>query len=428
MNLKPLVLAVLPALALAVPSCKSSSSGGSAVDEDAGTSPEAGADAAAPSPLCIGIAAPCSGFSEGAAESDVANAIATAQTGSTFVFGPGTFAFTNTLTFAATHVTVKGAGIGQTTLDFKGLASGSSGIGIDVLDGSDGFAIRDIAVRDPVKNGIKVKGSTGVTFHAVKVSWSAADPRTHGDYAIYPVFCKNVLVESSDISGSSDAGIYVGQSQGIIVKNNTSHDNVAGIEIENSYNADVFGNTVKNNTAGLLVFDVPGAGNQHDGHNVHVHMNIIDSNNTPNFNATGSIVAKVPAGTGSFVLGTRDVEFDHNTYSNNMTTAFSVDSYYVADSSWTSAQDPLYQPISKRVFVHDNTMTGNGTSPDLKTQLGAILSTGKNVYPNGHVPDQLVDGIVDMSMAATGAPTGNPMFVCFSNNGTADFAICTSTS
>ncbi len=414
---------LLFALLLVLPSCSSSKSTTPATPaDDGGTIPpvDAGADAA--TDPCAGATGPCKVFAAGAKESDIANAIATATTGSTFVFGAGLFAFTNTLTFTAKNVTVMGAGMEQTIFDFKGLVSGSSGTGVDVLDGSDGFTIKNLAVRDTFKNGIKVKGSTGVTFQGVKVSWTNPDAKTHGDYALYPVFCKKVLVENCDISGSSDAGIYVGQSQTIIVRNNVSHDNVAGIEIENSYDAEVYKNTAKNNTGGLLVFDLPGSGNQHDGHNVHVHDNIVDSNNTQNFNATGSTVAQVPAGTGTFVLGTRDVEIDHNTFTNNGTTPFSVVSYYVSSPSWTQSQDPLYHPVSKRVYFHDNTMTGNGKDADLTTQLGLLLSSGRSVYPHGNVPEVLVDGISDPNDVVPSAPAGNPTYVCLGNNGTVDFA------
>ncbi len=410
-------------LALAFTACSSSKSN-PATTGDAGTTPppDAGTDAATGDP-CTGSVGPCKVFPAGSKESDIANAVATAQTGTTLVFGAGTFAFTNTLTFTAKQLTVVGAGMEQTIFDFKGLVSGSSGTGIDVLDGSDGFTIKNLAVRDTFKNGIKVKGSTGVTFQGVKVSWTNPDAKTHGDYALYPVFCKKVLVEGCDISGSSDAGIYVGQSQTIIVRNNIAHDNVAGIEIENSYDAEVYKNIARNNTGGLLVFDLPGSGNQHDGHNVHVHDNTIDANNTTNFNATGSVVAQVPAGTGTFVLGTRDVEVDHNTYTNNFTSAFSVVSYYIAIPSWTTAQDPAYDPVSKRVSFHDNTLSKNGEQPDLLTQLGQLLVSGKSqgVYPHGHVPEILVDGIPDAT-PVTGAPQGNPTYLCFGNNGTIDFA------
>ncbi len=418
---KPLLFVLL----LALPACSSSKSSPAATPDGGGDTPDAGtADAGADASTdpCAGSVGPCKVFGAGAKESDIANAVATATTGSTFVFGAGVYAFSNTLTFAAKNVTVVGAGMEKTIFDFKGLVSGSSGTGVDVLDNSDGFTIKNLAVRDTLKNGIKVKGSTGVTFQGVKVGWTNPDAKTHGDYALYPVFCKKVLVEGCDISGSSDAGIYVGQSQTIIVRNNVAHDNVAGIEIENSYDADVYKNTAKNNTGGLLVFDLPGSGNQHDGHNVHVHDNVVDSNNTPNFNATGSTVAQIPAGTGTFVLGTRDVEIDHNTYSNNATTAFSVVSYYVSSPSWKPSQDPAYNPVSKRIYFHDNTMNGNGNDADLGTQLGLLLASGASKYPHKHVPEILVDGIADSAGPVSGAPPGNPTYVCFGKNGAVDFA------
>lgn len=414
-GLKPTHLLV--PLLLIVPACSSKSSPAATPDSGPDTT-DAGGDAAVDP--CTGAVA-CKRFTVGM-ETDIANAVATAVPGTVFVFGAGTYAFTNTLTFAAKNLTLIGAGMDQTIFDFKGLASGSSGTGIDVLDGSDGFLIQDLAVRDTLKNGVKVKGSTGVTFRNVKVSWTDPDPSKHGDYALYPVFCKKVLVEGCDISGSSDAGIYVGQSQTIIVRNNVAHDNVAGIEIENSYDADVYKNTAKNNTGGLLVFDLPGSGNQHDGHNVHVHDNTVDSNNTTNFNATGSVVGQVPAGTGTFVLATRDVEIDHNTYTNNQTAPFSVVSYYISSPTWDGTQDPAYYPISKRVYAHDNTFSNNGTQPDFQTQLGLLLSSGKAAYAHGHVPDILLDGIVDLPNAVPGAPANNPMFICAQNNGNVDFA------
>jgi parallel beta-helix repeat protein len=387
------------------------------------TSTGTGGGDAGPPDLCAGLGDTCEGFTEGASEMSIAAAVAEAKDGATFVFGPGTFAFTNTLTFAAKNITIIGAGMDKTTLDFKGLAAGSSGTGIDVLDGSDGFTIKDIEIRDTKKNGVKVKGSNGVTFQHVKVDWTNVNPKTHGDYAVYPVFCKKVLVESCDISGSSDAGIYVGQSQSIIVRNNIAHENVAGIEIENSIDADVYMNTAKANTSGILVFDLPGSGNQHDGHNTRVHDNMILDNNSPNFNDTGSVISKVPVGIGTFVLGTRDVEIDHNTYAGNDSSAFAVVSYYLASPSWKSSQDAAYNPVSKRVYFHDNMLTNNGAHPDAQSQIGQILTLVSGIAPHMHVPEIVVDGIdaTDPVDPVNGAPNGNPRYLCFKNNGVVDF-------
>ncbi|MFZ4083138.1 MAG: right-handed parallel beta-helix repeat-containing protein [Pirellula sp.] len=47
--------------------------------------------------------------------------------------------------------------------------------------------------------------------------------------------CTNFLIEDCIAIGASDAGIYVGQSQDIVVRNCRAERNVAGIEIENSH-------------------------------------------------------------------------------------------------------------------------------------------------------------------------------------------------
>jgi parallel beta-helix repeat protein len=379
---------------------------------------------------CDGVTGTCVPFSAGAKESDIANAFATAKDNTTFAFGAGTYAFTNTIAVQNKGITITGAGKDSTSsastiFDFSGLGASTDGIGIEAAAGSDGFTVSNLAVKDTKKNGIKAVSTVGVTFHSVKVYWTSTVNSSHGDYAVYPVHCQKVLVEDSDISGSSDAGIYVGQSQTIIVRNNTAHENVAGIEIENSYFADVYGNTATGNTGGILVFDLPGSGNQYDGHQVRVYNNIINANNGPNFNATGSTVAKVPSGTGTFVLATRDVEIYGNTISNNKTTASSVISYLVPseapppyDDGCTPVGSCYLGGISKDVYIHDNTFTSNGITPDT-SDLGILLSINLAKYPGGHVPDLIVDGVAG-TPAADGT-ANNPNAFCFANNGAATF-------
>ncbi len=90
--------------------------------------------------------------------------------------------------------------------------------------------------------------------------------------------------------GSSDAGIYVGQSTNIIVRRNKVWENVAGIEIENSINADVYDNEATNNTGGILVFSLPDLPIK-NGRDARVFRNKILDNNHPNFAPEGTIVA-----------------------------------------------------------------------------------------------------------------------------------------
>ena len=108
----------------------------------------------------------------------------------------------------------------------------------------------DFAVVNAKGDAIKAKGVDNIKFIKVKTEWTGGPKETNGAYGLYPVESTNILIDNCVAIGASDAGIYVGQSQNIIVKNSRAEFNVAGIEIENSYFADVFNNIATNNTGG----------------------------------------------------------------------------------------------------------------------------------------------------------------------------------
>ncbi len=358
---------------------------------------------------------PCVFVAGQTTEAQIAAAFNTATDGTTLNFCAGTFTFTNTLTIAAKNVTVTGAGAAATILDFSGQTAGSDGI--DGLAGSDGLVFTGFAIRDTKGNGIRVDQSTGVTFDGVTISWTAAAANTHGPYGIYPVTDKNVLVENCTISGASDTGVYVGQSDGIIVQNNVAFQNVAGIEIENSFNADVHDNNSHDNTAGILVFDLPGEVQQ-GGHNVRVFNNMILHNNTPNFAVNGDIVSQVPAGTGCFVMANHDVEVFGNTIQQNNTIGFAAISYLILS---LPLGDGGYYPYPYQVYAHDNidpcdgSAQSNGTSPDTSNQFGILLLTAEGLFTPNAIPSLTWDGIADPTVDA-GLGNPNPMQICFQNN------------
>jgi parallel beta-helix repeat protein len=357
-------------------------------------------------PACDGVTATCTPLEQGASESAVAAAFAQAQPGSTVAFGAGTFRFTNTLNLAAKNVTIKGAGIDQTVLDFKDQAAGAQGI--YVQDHSDGVLLVDFTLRNTKGDGIKVIGSAGVTFRRVKVDWQdVPQSSAHAGYGLYPVQSTNVLVEDSVVIGAADAGIYVGQSQNIIVRGNRVSQSVAGIEIENCYSADVHDNTSTDNTAGLLVFDLPNL-QQQGGHNIRVFNNTMKANNRTNFAAAGSTVSIVPAGTGFFVMANHDVEVFGNTITDNGTGGVAVISYLITQNPIT---DQNYNPFPHNIYIHDNTMSGNGANPDPNTSFGTLFLLNKGAFTGGVIPAQLFDGILPPN--STGA---NPTQICFKNN------------
>jgi parallel beta-helix repeat protein len=255
-----------------------------------------------------------------------------------------------------------------------------------------------------------------VLIEHVRVEWTGDPSTENGAYGLYPVQCGPVQIRSSRVRGASDAGIYVGQSQNILVHDNIVEGNVAGIEIENSTNADVYMNTTMGNTGGILVFNLPGlpVGN---GATTRVFNNTVDANNLENFAPIGNIVGKVPAGTGIVALAAREVEIFDNTISGHIAAALSVVSYIPIDDS---PGDPDYDAYPTAIYAHDNTITGVADMPT--GELGAllILALGEYQQPPYIVPDQIWDGVVDPARS-TGGVYPDDLKICFKNNGDADF-------
>ena len=203
------------------------------------------------------------------------------------------------------------------------------------------------------------------------------------------------MIDGCIAIGASDAGIYVGQSKNIIVKNSKAHFNVAGIEIENSYYADVYDNLASHNTAGILVFDLPDLPQQ-GGHHVRVFRNKSINNDTDNFAPEGNIVGEVPRGTGIIVQANAHVEIFNNLISGNGTVNLAI----VAYSAPT--EDQNYYPYPKSIQVHNNEFGEVGFDPDLETgELASIVFE----LSGGDMPDIFWDGILPLSQIILGQPS-----------------------
>ena len=147
----------------------------------------------------------------------------------------GTIEVVDGLSLDVNSVTLRGAGQDKTILDF----SGQSGAGEGLLITSDDVIVEGFTMRDTKGDGIKSKGADRITYRDLTVEWSGGPDESNGAYGVYPVESSDVLVERVTVRGASDAGIYVGQSDNIVVRDSLAEFNVAGIEIENSTRADV---------------------------------------------------------------------------------------------------------------------------------------------------------------------------------------------
>ena len=310
------------------------------------------------------------------AQERLQEALILAEPGDVVALGAGTFDLTDGLSLDVDKVTIKGAGMHKSVLSF----AGQLGAGEGLLVTSDDVVLRDFAIEDSKGDGIKSKGADRIVYHALRVEWTGGPKATNGAYGIYPVESKHILVQDSIVRGASDAGIYVGQSDNIIVRRNTAVENVAGIEIENSYNAEVTENLATRNTGGILVFDLPNLP-QMGGHNVLVARNAVIDNNTDNFAPEGNIVAGVPAGTGVMVMANRNVHITENALINNGTAAVMLVAYT------QKFDDATYIPTARSVSVSKNIYSRFGYAPDFPG--GALFAQAFG----GHLPAIIYDGL-----------------------------------
>ena len=323
----------------------------------------------------------------------------------------GIYNFEDSLSLDVDGVTIQGDGHENTILNFSDQKSGAQGLMVT----SNKVLLKNFAVLDAKGDAIKVKGSDGISFINVRTEWSGGPKSSNGAYGLYPVESKNVLIDGCIAIGASDAGIYVGQSENIVVRNSIAKFNVAGIEIENSYYADVYDNTAEDNTGGILVFDLPGLPQQ-GGHDVRVFNNSIVHNNTDNFAPEGNIVGEVPRGTGIIIMANSNVEIFSNRIDDHETVGIAVVSYINDDDS-DDFTDSGYYPHPKSVQIHNNEISRSGSNPDLDKDIASILYE----ISNGDMPDIFWDGVLPLKQMILGQPNNEKLII--KDNGEIDFAV-----
>ena len=375
----------------------------------------------------------------------IQEALINAQTDDVIVLPKGNFKIASTLLFDgdvdgdgmyAKNITIMGYGMDETVLDFSESVSGD---GIFVQNAVN-VIIQDLSVNEAKNNGIKLKNTNGIILRRLATVWEGELDEDNGAYGLYPVECENILIEDTYVRGSADAGIYVGQSQYIVVRNNIAKENVAGIEIENSKYADVYGNEAMGNTGGILVFDLP-INNHRYGSSVRIFNNKIYDNNTQNFanaSANPAGVHIVPPGTGMIILSTDDVEIFNNEITNHDTMAVTISSFFIAEpdmsafvANYGQENQPIedgWRPTPRNIYLHDNVITDYGKKPN-----GYLIDDIIKAYlfTHGKFPGVLYDGLGEMlSNNGTAAYLGLQEVpfaengsdnICASNNGDVSF-------
>jgi parallel beta-helix repeat protein len=323
-----------------------------------------------------------------------------AKAGDVIEIPEGKFQLDRTLSLSADKITIRGKGMDKSVLSFAGQKEGGSGVLVKAND----FVIEDLAIEDTAGDGLTIQGGNNITIRRVRVEWTRGANGANGPYAIYPTECKNVLVEDSIAKGAADAGIYIGQSDYVVMRRNRAEYNVDGYEVENSKHVDVYDNVATHNTGGLGVFNLPSLPKQ-GGKYVRVFRNQIYENNTANFapKSLGAIY-HLPSGTGMYIMAINNVEVFQNQIRDNNTTNLYVIAY---NPGLGEVKDARYYPFSSQIYLHDNEISGGGKSPDVRQDDVKALST----VLGGPLPDVLYDGVIDPQVRAA-KKGANPAQIC----------------
>lgn len=331
-----------------------------------------------------------------------------AKPGDVISIPAGVYAIDRGLSLEVDGVTIRGAGMDKTILTFKGQTAGAEGLLVNASD----FTIEDLALEDAKGDALKINEGENIIIRRVRAEWTGGPKTSNGAYGLYPVQVKNLLIEDSVAIGASDAGIYVGQSQNVVVRRNRAEFNVAGIEIENTQNADVYDNLATNNTGGILVFNMPNL--KVPGFGTRIFRNRAVGNNTANFGRKGTAVASVPAGTGVIINSNDKVEIFDNEIGGNNTANVIVSSFFSAGYKPGEGMSATFDPFPESISIHDNRFSPGGGKPDgVELQALRVALFGLT----GALPDVLWDGYVDTAKFV-GGKADPALAICVDNGAT----------
>jgi parallel beta-helix repeat protein len=260
-------------------------------------------------------------------------AIDAAPPGTTIAVAPGTYQ--ENLLIAKDDITLQGAGAGLTVLQPPAQP-------VDVClklffppadleqNGLNGICVANVDAQGNILatvHDVRVSGFTVQDFPGVGIVFAgtdgaqadhdvvANDLTNKGVYGITAFASTHGQFEDNTVSGTDDAGIYMGNSPhaNFTIKDNTAHDDLWGILVRDSTQGTVSGNTLHDSCAGLVFLNTGTiAGVQHwvATGNVATH----NDNLCPG-SATG--LPFTLSGLGTLIAGGEHIVLQGNTVTNN---------------------------------------------------------------------------------------------------------------
>jgi parallel beta-helix repeat protein len=171
---------------------------------------------------------------------------------------------------------------------------------------ADNVSISGFTVRNFPDTGIFAIGARNAKFMTNRTV-------NNREYGIAAFSSTGTQIIANQISGSDDAGLYVGDNPhaNATVAGNETHDNSLGILVRNARHGKIVGNQTHNNCVGMMFLaDEPGPAGVFD-----VHGNEVMNNTRacPSFEGAPPL-----SGIGIALLGARGMEIKHNQIVHNV--------------------------------------------------------------------------------------------------------------
>lgn len=297
----------------------------------------------------------------------IQRAVDAALPGSTVVIRPGVYR--EAVTVKTPRLVIKGVDRFRTVL--HGRDSKENGI---VVDGVRNVAVKNLTVRNYLKNGIFFNDVTGYLAERVDVIKN----RTYGIYAFDSY---SGVIKDSFGWGSGDSAFYVGQCLGCsaLVENVHSEMNYIGYSGTNATGVIVRNSTFTRNGAGVVPNTLP-TEDLAPNRGTTIVNNRIARNNYENIPAAGfSENVGIPFGTGIWLAGVhnnmakRNVIRGHKRYGVLITQSVDTDSLPINNRvrgntiRASGIYDLAYDGTGYNNCFHRNDFTGPTGPPDIET-------------------------------------------------------------
>jgi parallel beta-helix repeat protein len=310
----------------------------------------------------LGVVAPAAGADRGrviVVAGSIQDAVDQARPGDTVLVPPGHYP--GGVVIDRSGITLRGSR--GAVIDAAGHRFGIQVGTARITPGPDGFPLCPAAALHGITiDGLTIRDADDIGLFMIGVDgFRLAGGRylDNEEYGPFPVCSRHGVIESNEVSGTKDAGIYVGDDIGVTVRGNRVTTSSIGVEIENSRQSAIRGNALVGNTVGVLISLLPGLPIPANDGTV-IAGNLISHNNFPNPVPadSGDDVGLLPTGSGILNVGGDRVSIGHNVIIGN-------------DSVGVGIVQSPFGPLDPRLEVHPdgdrvrgNVILGNGRHPD----------------------------------------------------------------